>query len=170
VYPSSKYCGHKALAFDQKISLQTKSITSRAIHDTDLVHNRIASTPPTQIFAEMQSMLDHREGGLHATGGALVPSKSYWYGIDFQWHNTKLKWEYKPVTQLPGSLSMKDHQRNITLLERLEVGEVRETLGLWIAMDGNQKQQVLALLKQILEWADRVRTKQLSKTEAWLSL
>jgi hypothetical protein len=118
----------------------------------------------------MQSMLDHWEGGLHATGGALVPQKSYWYGIDFKWHTTKLKWEYKTIAQLPGSLSMKDHQRNITLLERLEVGEARETLGLWIAMDGNQVQQVLALLKKKLEWANRVRTKQLKKTEAWLSL
>jgi hypothetical protein len=82
------------------------------VDDTDLVHNRIASTPPTQIFAEMQSMLDHWEGGLYATGGALVPSKSYWYRIDFRWHKTKLKWEYKTVAHLQGFLSMKDHQRD----------------------------------------------------------
>jgi hypothetical protein len=69
-----------------------------------------------------------------------------------------------------GSLHMKDHQRNLTLLERLEVDEARETLGLWIAMDGNQVKQVLALLKNKLAWADRVRAKQLTKTEAWLSL
>jgi hypothetical protein len=45
----------------------------------------------------MQSMLDDWEGDLHATGGALNPSMSYFYGIDFQWHKTKLKWEYKTV-------------------------------------------------------------------------
>jgi hypothetical protein len=49
--------------------------------------------------------------------GILVPQKSYWYGIDFKWHKTKLKWEYKTIAQLPGSLSMKDYQRNLTLLE-----------------------------------------------------
>jgi hypothetical protein len=136
------------------------------VNDTDLVHTGISSTPPTQIFEEIQSMLDHWEGGLHATGGALVPQKSYWYGIDFEWHTTKLKWEYTTIAQLPGSLSMKDHQQNITLLERLEVGEARKTLCLWIAMDGNQVQQVPALLKKKLEWADRVQTKQLTKTEA----
>jgi hypothetical protein len=140
------------------------------VDDTDLVHTGTSSTSPTQIFTEMQSILDHWEGGLHATGRALVPPKSYWYGIDFKWHKTKLKWEYKTIAQLPGSLHMKDHQHDLTLLERLEVDEARETLGLWIAMDGNQVKQVLALLKEILAWADCVRTKQLTKTEVWLSL
>jgi hypothetical protein len=119
----------------------------------------------------MQSMLDHWEGGLHAMGGAIVPQKSYWYGIDFKWHKTKLKWEYKTITHLLGSLHMKDHRRNLTLLfEQLEVDEARKILGLWITMDGNQVQQVLALFKKILAWADRVRTKQLTKTKAWISL
>jgi hypothetical protein len=46
------------------------------VDDTDLAHNGDHSTPSAQVFREMQSMLDHWAGGLHATGGALVPSKS----------------------------------------------------------------------------------------------
>jgi hypothetical protein len=49
------------------------------VHDTDLVLNGDPHTPPTQVFEDMQRMLDHWEGGLRATGGALVPSKRYWY-------------------------------------------------------------------------------------------
>jgi hypothetical protein len=37
-------------------------------------------------------------------------------------------------------------------------------------MDGNQRQQVLALIAKVLAWADHIRTKHLTKTEAWLSL
>jgi hypothetical protein len=83
-------------------------------------------------------MLDHWEGGLRATGGALVPSKSYWYhGIHFKWNTQKHKWEYKQINELPGSLTLKDHSQTTIELTRLEVHEARETLGLMIAMDGN---------------------------------
>jgi hypothetical protein len=67
------------------------------IDDTDLIHNGNRHTDPKQVFDEMQRMLDHWEGGLRATGGALVPSKSYWYGIDFKWNKQKHKWESKQI-------------------------------------------------------------------------
>jgi hypothetical protein len=140
------------------------------VDDTDLIHNGNRQSTSRQVFDEMQRMLDHWEGGLRATGGALVPSKSYWYGIDFKWNQRKHKWEYKKINELPGSLTLKDHSRHTTELTRLEVNEARETLGLWIAMDGNQLAQVTAIQKKIDHWADKIRTKQLTKTEAWISL
>jgi hypothetical protein len=39
----------------------------------------------------------------------------------------------------------------------LKVTEAKETLGLWIAADGNQTKQFQALLEKIKEWADRIR-------------
>jgi hypothetical protein len=50
------------------------------------------------------------------------------------------------------------------------VDEARQTLGLWIAMNGNQYIQVLELIAKVLEWADKIRTKELTRMEAWLSL
>jgi hypothetical protein len=119
------------------------------VDDTDLIHNGNRHTTPAQVFNEMQRMLDHWEGGLRATGGALVPRKSYWYGIDFKWNRQKHKWEYKQINELPGSLTLKDHSQTTIELTRLEVHEARETLGLWIAMDGNQTSQVAAIQYQI---------------------
>jgi hypothetical protein len=140
------------------------------VDDTDLIHNGDHSTTPTQVFDEMQRMLDHWEGGLRATGGALIPSKSYWYGIDFKWNKQKQLWEYKQISELPGALTLKDHSRTTVTLTRLEAHEARETLGLWIAMDGNQTSQVTAIQKKIDNWADKITTKQLTRTEAWISL
>jgi hypothetical protein len=140
------------------------------VDDTDLIHNGDHSTTPTQVFDEMQRMLDHWEGGLRGTGGALVPSKSYWYGIDFKWNKQKHIWEYKTINEPPGAFTLKDHSRTTIALTRLEAHKARETLGLWIAMDGNQTSQVPAIQKKIDNWADKIRTKQLTRTEAWISL
>lgn len=46
------------------------------------------------------------EGGLKAMGGALVPSKSYWYLIDFEWKNNQ--WQYIIKDNAPAELSIRD--------------------------------------------------------------
>jgi hypothetical protein len=84
------------------------------VDDTDLVHNRM-DTNPNQIIPDMQRMLNHWAGGLRATGGALVPARSYWYGIDFKWNKKKLDSEYKSITELPGSLILRDNLQFINL-------------------------------------------------------
>jgi hypothetical protein len=42
------------------------------------------ATPGKEVIAEMQIILDRWRGVLRATGGALVPKKSYWHAIDFR--------------------------------------------------------------------------------------
>jgi hypothetical protein len=118
----------------------------------------------------MQKMLDHWAGGLRASGGALVPAKSYLYGIDYKWNKKKLNWEYKSITELPGSLILRDHLHQPITLRIMEVHQANETLGLWIAADGNQIAQMQVLWLLIERWIDKICTKQLTKTEAWLSL
>jgi hypothetical protein len=46
------------------------------VDDTDLIHNS-KDQNPNSIILDMQRMLYHWAGALRATGGALVPSKSY---------------------------------------------------------------------------------------------
>ena len=56
------------------------------VDDTDVVHaGSDVYTSGEDVMREMQVVVDRWEGGLRATGGALVPSKSYWYMIDFKW-------------------------------------------------------------------------------------
>jgi hypothetical protein len=43
------------------------------VDNTDLIHKGDSNTTPQNIFDGMQNMLNHWEGGLRATGGALVP-------------------------------------------------------------------------------------------------
>jgi hypothetical protein len=140
------------------------------VDDTDLIHNGTDNNSK-RIIPDMQRMLDHWAGGLRATGGTLVPAKSYWYGIDFKWNQKKLNWEYKSIAELPGSLILRDHLQQPTTIRRMEVTQAKGTLGLWIAADGNQITQMQVLLLLLVErWIDKICTKQLTKTEAWLSL
>jgi hypothetical protein len=55
--------------------------------DTDLVHSSTADLGVKQLVSEMQEVVDTWEGGLRASGGALVPEKSYWYLIHFTFKN-----------------------------------------------------------------------------------
>jgi hypothetical protein len=92
------------------------------VDDTDLKHNGDHDTTPNQIIPDMQGVLDHWASGLRATGGTLVPGKSFWYGIEFKWNQKKLNWEYKSIAELPGPLILRDHlQQQPTTLRRMEV-------------------------------------------------
>jgi hypothetical protein len=95
------------------------------VDDTDLVHTRTGENhTASDLIPEMQGAVDHWEGGLRASGGALVPSKSHWYLVDFKWRNDS--WEYCTIADNPGALSMLDHTGARVPLERVEVSEARK--------------------------------------------
>ena len=136
------------------------------VDDTDLVHSNPVST---QLIPELQQMLNIWEGGLHATGGALSAEKSYWYAFEFAW--TGKTWRYTTIDELPGTLTilLPDRLHSEPLL-RLEPSEARETLGLWIAPDGNQTAQFTALVDKATHWASKIRSGRLNFAECWISL
>ena len=138
------------------------------VDDTDLVHSPSPTISTDTLLSEMQSVVDHWEGGLRASGGALVPTKSYWYLVNFVWRNDR--WVYLTINDHPGTISIFDSDRNRVPLERLEVGDARETLGVFLALDGNQQAEFLKLRGIANRWCDQVRSSRLSSAEAWFAL
>jgi len=65
----------------------------------------------------MQAALDLWNDGLRATVGALVPAKSFWYTIDFEWKSGC--WSYAPKKEENDQLWMMDHQHQRSLLLQL---------------------------------------------------
>ena len=105
---------------------------------------------------EMQKALDLWEGGIRATGGAIVPEKSYWCLIDFIWNGSK--WIYRHIQDCPGSLHIKSISDDSRVqLERCEPEMAKETLGGFLAIDGNNKEQIIHLTKKATEFADCIR-------------
>jgi hypothetical protein len=81
------------------------------VDDTDLVQfdQRDIRLTATEVMQEMQEGIDRWEGGLKATGGAIVPEKSWVYPIDFNFDNEG-KWEYKNKEEIGAQFSVKDHK------------------------------------------------------------
>ena len=64
------------------------------VNYTDIIHAAASnSVKGEEVIGQMQDILDRWGGLLRATGGALVPKKSYcWYAINFKW--TGSAWKY----------------------------------------------------------------------------
>ena len=136
------------------------------VDDTDVVHGaRDVTTPGEDVIPEMQEVVNRWEGSVRATGGALVPTKSYWYLLDFTWHNGS--WRYRTKTDMPGDITIKGVDGVRVILERLEPSEARETLGVFIAMDGNWRAQVVQLLELTTVFAQQLRVGSVTPNEAW---
>jgi hypothetical protein len=140
------------------------------VDDTDLVSSLGVDHTVEENIDELQKVVDHWEGGIRATGGALVPEdKSYWYSLSMKWHQNK--WKYESISDHPGEVSVRiDDDGNRFTLDRLEVSQAKETIGVFLSMDGNQRKQVEEMTKKSVAWADLVRCGRLAPHEAWLSL
>ena len=67
------------------------------------------------------------EGGLHATGCAIVPEKSHSYLIDFVW--TDGQWRCASMEETEAGLVVRDCDGNMKTIERLSVSDAQRTLG-----------------------------------------
>jgi hypothetical protein len=83
------------------------------IDNSDVVHSSTATdtssdmvTATTALVQEMQQVVYTWEGGLRASGGALVPSKSYWFLMHFIFENNG--WRYATIDETPGELTIRD--------------------------------------------------------------
>ena len=139
------------------------------VDDTDLVHTaKDMQTSGLQVALEMQEGLDLWEGGLKATGGAIVPQKSFWYLIDFKWSSGN--WRYATTKDVEATLEVTDHMGNRKTIERLEPSASRKTLGFFMAPDGNNKGEVAFLRKATQVWGSQVETGHLDRETAWAAL
>lgn len=139
------------------------------VDDTDLVHTGVSvNTSGPEVLRDMRRFVQHWEGGLRATGGALRVDKSCWYLIDFVWHNNH--WKYASKFDIPGDILVRDADGRMKILPRLEPQEANETLGIFLAMDGNQLAEVKSLRTKTSSFAEQIRTGFLQRDEAWHAL
>jgi hypothetical protein len=139
------------------------------VDDKDLLRaSSVGRKTGGEVTQEMQQGLDLWEGLLKATGGALVPEKSYWYLIDFKWKDGG--WKYATTEETQFELTMKDKDDVRHILSRLPVNEARRSLGYRAAPDGNRKAQVEYMRSVAVEWRDRLRAGHLTRYEAWTAL
>jgi hypothetical protein len=103
-------------------------------------------------------------------GGALNPAKSYWYLIDFKWIPQKLHWDYKTKAEIIGEITIRNPQGEKEVLERLEVDDLRVTLGINIAPDGSWTGQVKYLAEKVNKWVSQLESGHLNQVDTWYTL
>ncbi|MGL5936611.1 MAG: hypothetical protein ACRCZI_13435, partial [Cetobacterium sp.] len=103
------------------------------------------------------------------TGGGINPDKSFWYLLDYRWNPATGKWLYLTKMEAPAVVSIREPNSEVRVeLQRLEPHEARMTLGVEVAMDGNQEREMEHLREKAERFADNYRTaKGLEKNEAW---
>ena len=136
------------------------------VDDTDLIQGNIGNVNITanQVMTEMQQAILRWEGGLKATGGALVPEKSFVYPIDFKFDNAG-KALYKSVEEINAHFEVPDKDDEIIPLQQLEPSCASETLGVFLAPDGNNNAAKAALLKKSKFWSELIHKGHLTATD-----
>ena len=154
------------------ISLEALAIAGFAfVDDADIIH--AANDPSTDnqvVLKTAQAAINTWEGTLNATGGAIGAedgNKAFWYFLDFQFQ--KGKWQYMGREKLPGELWVRNYDGRKVQLNRLEPNEARETLGIFIAMDGNKSKQIDFLQQKARVYNEQLRTGAIEKRHAWYS-
>jgi hypothetical protein len=85
--------------------------------------------------------------------------------VDFAWHAGN--WRYKKIIECPGDIKVKNIEGDIELIRRIETDEAEETLGIFIAPDGNRRRQVEKMIKLGKDWVENMKAGRLSRSEIW---
>jgi hypothetical protein len=171
IFEMMRAAGHGA-QFTMAISGEKILLVGFAfVDDTDLIVNstNAGTDATTEILTKMQASLTDWEGGLRVTGGALEPSKSWWYLINFKW-TPDGQWRYMTDEECQGQLSVRDPNGIVQPLERVMINEGRKTLGVFLAPDGNEEHEYGYLMEAAKTWRDRIWSGHLPRHAAWESL
>jgi hypothetical protein len=138
------------------------------VDDTDTCQNeKRPNETGKEVLSHAQENVNHWNGAIRATGGALDPNKTHWYLIDFLWRQGV--WKYAGI-DANNQLTMLDSDGKKVQLQQLPVSKGMRTLGVILAPDGNNEDQVQALLEKAEQWAELISTGHLERAEAWRAL
>jgi hypothetical protein len=144
-------------------------ISFQYVDDATISHSGPSNdTPGETILALMQVVIDHWEGALRTSGGAIAHDKSYWHLIDFRW--TGRQWVYRKASDIPGTLTVTGPDGFPVDIERLEASQSKEMLGLMGRPDGNGSDEAGHLLSKTTTWADSLREFKIKPSDSWYSL
>jgi hypothetical protein len=135
------------------------------VDDTDLFcAGSTSTTTGAALAADFQEALDRWSGGLRATGGALAPTKSFCYLLDFHWSGSS--WDYVSVEDLPGEFTLTDSAGARHPLQRYEPSHAEKTLGVFISMDGNEDAEIECLTQKCITFGAKMKASTCTKNEA----
>ena len=150
------------------VSKQEMDLTGFAyVDDSDLFVLSTEGEEPEKTLQKMQSLINEWEKAAKITGGAIEPKKCWWYFLSYEWMNGV--WCYKDNGD-GGKLTVKDAEDTPQEMKFISSHKAQEMLGVYIAPDGNQSDQIKAFEEKVNSYCEKVRTTNLHKHEVWLGL
>ena len=138
------------------------------VDDTDLIAMLDQTNNKEATTKRIQTVVNDWEAIAKTTGGALVPRKCWCWIISFGWKNDT--WYYEDTTKSQLQVSVKDDEGTAQTLEMLRPDQAKEMLGVRMAPDGNNKEQITAVKERMNELAEHIRVGHVNKYEAWTAL
>ena len=103
------------------------------------------------------------EKTLEITGGALKPSKCYWYLVGFQWQ--KGEWSYKPTDNTVCNI-LGDKKTGHNILS-LPVDKAEKIMGVWQNLTGDNTTQINAIIDKHSKMINRLRSSDMARKIVW---
>ena len=120
------------------------------------------------VAAGLQTSVDDWQGYLKATGGALVPWKSFWHWIDFDWKDGN--WSYADTSETPFEFKMTDADGHRTTIDLVHHDEGRKTLGTFIAPSGSWNTAIEKIVEKVTSRLERAWKAPTERREMWLGM
>jgi hypothetical protein len=134
------------------------------VDDCDLIQT---GKDMIELMTSMQQVVVSLTDQVEVTGGALEPSKSWYYLVDYKMKRGQWK-AYNPPCPL--TLSTRDKNKATIDLQRLPCNKASEMLGIYMAPSLNLTKMVEELRKKAVDWASRIRLGRASPQVAWTAL
>ena len=142
------------------------------VDNTDLISYNILgqNTTCAEVMESLQQSIDQCEGGLKATGGAVNPSDTFMFLINFVFdHNGN--WTYESVDNIGAEFSVIEDCNNVrTTLDQHEASVGKSILGVYLVPDENNQAIVEHLVGKSKAWWDLIRAGHLEREESWQAL
>jgi hypothetical protein len=113
--------------------------------------------------ASFHRFMNRWNRGLRATGGLIATAKTRWFLVDFKW--TGLDYEYRTIADMQGNITLPDANGQEYIVAREEVYTAFESLGVWLALDGNQEKLKEVLTETSHVFGSQVSTSKCSKND-----
>ena len=127
--------------------------------ETDDVNDVIELSQQSQTYLEQL---------IASTGGAMNPAKSFWWLINFQWHQGE--WSMSKIDDVDAEIKVFNPHGELEALERVEVDESRKLLGSQVCPLNDGSCTVTSLTSKAAKWAEFASKRKINPTYAWIGL
>jgi hypothetical protein len=134
------------------------------VDDSDLIQ---VEDSVEKVVDNMRKQLKTWIDAIGVTGGVLAPHKCWWYLVMFkyqlgQWRACLPRGDFR--------LWITSNRNEKVEVTRLEPADGNNMLGVYLAPDGNNKQQVQYLRDKAQHWADSITSHYTNREEVWTAL